>query len=389
MKAASIRRIASITLVLVAELAQTAVIRAQEVVIQVAGPWSYVTDPDDSTSVLLVAPEFADHEFLIRTGSDILATPSGADEILDDGTYKASFNATQCPSVSHPSASLYEVPKVAPQQISNIKTGTSGKRFAISLPKPCWYETVDSALAWLELDRQSSTESEFATWMVLHYQVSASTPPATLSGTNANGQLVNQPISFGIRSTAAPALSVVLYNNSNSTEDYSCDDHSAYYFDYSVRKFWSQPVPDYLFPELLNDGSTGTHGQTHQYDSDCNYTPATHPMHDATMTRGSLRESIGTIRKEIDAGEKRGLEDAKSRVANLQSQLRPRARHPMLSQVNDELKGAEAVIDNELGTVRAYHSPLGSGLLNLTEYMFVTGRVDCHAPQIDINDTVR
>lgn len=54
-------------------------IRAQEVEIEVAGPWSYAADPGDKSRVVLIAPTTAEHEFDIISGGDVSSISVGVE----------------------------------------------------------------------------------------------------------------------------------------------------------------------------------------------------------------------------------------------------------------------------------------------------------------------
>jgi hypothetical protein len=211
--------------------------------IELAGPWSYMQDPNDANRVMVIAPD-SGHTMTVFPGENAFNYFGANNTDLAVGQHKLDFatGGTTCDSNTS-SFFLYPVNVVGGPDFTNVPS------YAISLPKPCYYESmVTSRFEYNGLRKLSASdqESSFTTWMTLHYKVASTTTRAKLE----NGAL----IAFGSNSgTNKQAISIILYHDLNTPADQECDSHSRYAF-YLTENLWKATHVYRVFPKLSDSG---------------------------------------------------------------------------------------------------------------------------------------
>src|SRR6476646_2144787 len=222
----SIVRFASLLLMV---LAAAAIAHAQdiELKITVTGPWDYVEDPDDSTRVVLVAPQ-ADHH--LPPNIDF----AGGSSSLSLGRYSldiANRKAPPCKVSSPPDgkvAVLFHLPqKPTADQIRQV-IKNPGLRYAISLPKPCYHSTQESSYSIISpsaitIDAKQAEGKAYTTLMVLHYFVTADAG-GTLTSTPDKGNSSAAPVKFD---TVTKTIDIKINMDHGLDSNDECDSTSA------------------------------------------------------------------------------------------------------------------------------------------------------------------
>jgi hypothetical protein len=142
-----------------------------DVAVWVDGPWAYTDDPRDSTRIVLIAPEpTAANHFVPAIGHK-----GGALEISPDSTIQiTNLSSNPCPTCSNDNP--YRA-KVDRQRLLDLLKSKKD-RYAISLPKPDYYEEgvgQESKVGTIWWGKcypactGSSTRKSFTTQVILHY----------------------------------------------------------------------------------------------------------------------------------------------------------------------------------------------------------------------------
>jgi len=353
----------------------------KEVELEVAGPWAYVTDPSDATRVIVISPNL-NHLMTAISGGDANAY-SGQ---LGAGLYSLAFETDPCAKhrpVAPPK--LYDIPTTAVPSATQDALGAKNKRVAISLPKPCYYES------YLESHLKISTgaidertpEGNYTIWMVLHYTIQTATTSATLTGT-LDSAATFKPVTLSFQNNATPptssAISLIAYY-ANAGEDYPCDQHSAQHFDASMT-LWEQTGMYRLLPELESKGN-----QSHRY----NYNSATCPqamsgvMDDRMLSADDVLQKILKIRAALDQP---NLESATNLTKDLKERISPlwNPRPPV--EVQKDLEDSINTLEDLRKHREAFPKPWIPQFLLITQHAHSPGRADCHAAQLNIDSTV-
>ena len=236
-------------LVFLAAFTSAASFAQTEVEIEIAGPWSYVQDPADSSRIIIVSPNVG-HTMEVFKGDDAFNYPPGPS--LPLGSHRLDFATLSCGSVPAPSAHfLYPANGVSAQNIQNVLA--SGSVASMSLPKPCSYETqVEGIFKYNGIRKVTTSDPErsFTTWMTLHYKVTPSTTGAALD--KGLGAPPDIPFETNSGSTKK-GISVILHLD--TAPDQSCDSHSANAFDATL-SLWNLPHVYRAFPQVKDLGSS-------------------------------------------------------------------------------------------------------------------------------------
>jgi hypothetical protein len=256
--------VARITLSLFALTLLTSISAAQaDVEIEVAGPWSYVQDPSDSTRVILVAPNdiHVPHVMNVFMGDNAM-NPAGLNQ-LAGRIHKLDFPLAPCVHQTS-TPPLYSVSGVTRKIIKRaIKSPSS---YVISLPKPCSYQTKDDMVTRFTYKStgpvgSGDPESKLTMWMALLYKVAPTTTSAILDNQNL-------AIPFGSNNgTSTQAISIILNVPKSIYPDTKCDWHSRHIF-YLTETMWEVPHVYRAFPGLAVDNATNTNTQT-SYNYEC------------------------------------------------------------------------------------------------------------------------
>jgi hypothetical protein len=268
--------------------------------------------------------------------------------------------------------------------------GSSGARYAISLPKPCFYESYAEAKA--KTDNAHITyetpEASYTIWMVLHYKVKLNgnqVAPAVLKEIPDNGQSANSNIDFtsNIGSKTTNAISIVMYLDDDPDRD--CDQPSADVFD-AAQQLWKLKPGSRLFPQLDFVGQQ----QIARYNYNCSQAlvKAHRPEAKSTVS-GMLPADIQKVRDALKANipgkALEGLTDVRKDVARVWTTGIP-------SEVSEDLDGAEKAIKKLIDRRARCEEVDADQFLTLTLYLYknkAPGRADCHAMQLNVNSVVR
>ena len=359
-----------------------------EVEINVAGPWSYSPDPDPHHSgrIELIAPMSPDHVLRVLSGDDVQSSANIS--VPPAGSYTLDVpNLTTCSTSTTIAPSLYPLSGIAMSTISGQIS--SGNTFAISLPKPCSYESYVEARAVIGNPPLSpSQEKSFAVWMVLHYTVSA-VAPTSLQGSSSYG------LTFSASTMHPPGhigASIVLYNIS-SGEDFQCDRHSADAFDETANTLWNQSGINRWFPELYNVGGMAAGDQSHRYNGACS---TAKPRRTCSSPQGEhykkklvvvfdqIEDEINVIRTCLNSST---FGTASQYLRILNDDLITYWDGHIPEMIQEEVSSTQAAVSKEENCSVLKND----NALKLTEYIShqkFPGRTDCHAPQFDINHTV-
>lgn len=314
-------------LVLVATVRPCLAQTTTDVEVEIAGPWSYVVDPSDVQRIVVIAPH-SGHSADVFSGQDVSQYETPGDHPLELGLHRLEF--TPAPCGAHQSSSAKLLPLTV--QDSDVKSAIAakGSRYAISLPKPCYYESYVEARSIISRTTivPPTSEARYTTWMILHYKVSGSAPsPATLVERPDVGSQSSSSVDFlSNANSTEKAISIVIYLDERPKR--ICDQQSADVFDQTQDLLKLQHL-NRLFPEL--DFNMQHPQQTARYNSTCSQT---------------LAESR-------QVSEEAAAHTAKSK--------------PLVMHKNKGEKAPRTTVCPE------FHAP---------------GRADCHAPQINVNGAV-
>ena len=368
----------------------------QDVELEVAGPWDYVADPLHSDRIIVIAPTEMNHLVSIEPGGD--ATTVGKE--FDPGFYTLDFDQPFDPNkcVLHtPLIGSKPFPLRVDNTTSNNATAVSDalgaklKRFAISIPRPCYFESFRDARSLIDTKAINDVglEKAYTTWMVFHYYLPVSTQSTLLNGTSdTNGtSYSNFPIAL-TKDGSAPrpglAASIVLYFSGNVVEDYVCDGYSAAFFDTS-EQFWSLTTRHYrLFPAI----DPMTKAQTHNYNFDqakCVQKPQ--PISTEMSNEPSaFSKSILQVRNDLHESNPTkalvSLKQVKSQAGHVWGRHIP-------TEVSDDLKAAKNTIKGLMKDPTG-SSNIADKILVITEIVYkkAPGRADCHKAQFSINSAI-
>jgi hypothetical protein len=232
-------------LFLAATFISTATAQTTEAQVIVSGPWAYVEDPKDSSRVVIIAAASLGH-----LGARIFSGPDDNDEYkrFPDralGVYRLDIATGQCPgsAATVNPAKPYRIPEagqpnITAAVIAKAINGKAGQRYAVSLPKPCSYESKGTALAKISPSQITTTAAatkgdSYTTSMVLHYKVSTSTP-AKLTSTPDQGSASSESLPF-----QSNVISIVLASSEDAERinGPECDSVSAMSFVAQTRLF--------------------------------------------------------------------------------------------------------------------------------------------------------
>lgn len=236
----------------------------QEIEIQVVGPLGYVTDPSSSSYIDVIAPNASHHEMHVGPGLDWMSWDDVHQNYvnLPEGLYAIDLPLAPCSQTAPFNGALYSVPAAGGTVDPTGRLNSPHTRFAVRLPKPCSYQqTVASRMMVGPSPIVSGgAESQFATFMILHYTVVSSFGVTTITGkTDDNPQ---QPLTWTLPFTStssSPLAASIVMGTTMGTPDPDCDSDSAAFFD-QARTFWGETATLYrLFPGVdpttLNQGS--------------------------------------------------------------------------------------------------------------------------------------
>jgi hypothetical protein len=354
----------------------------KEVELEVAGPWAYITDPSHSDRIIVISPN-VNHLMAVIAGGNA----NNFNGQLAPGIYTLGLNTAPC-AAHHPvmRPKLYDVMTDAVPGAVGKALGAKNARFAVSLPKPCYYESYlesHAKVATSAID-EKTPEGTYTIWMSLHYTVPASTTFATLDATLDSGGTYNQTAILFLNSAwppSASAISVIAYYG-YAGEDYTCDLHSAEHFD-AAMLLWGQNGFRRLFPELDATGK-----QSHRY----NYSSAKCPqqkqlgaMDETMITADSLLETINDIRKNLP---RRDLQESIEQVTKLQATIVSLWTPQPPTDIQLDLQNSIDLLRRMKQRGERFPEDLTSQFLKVTQIGRAPGRADCHAMQLNIDSTV-
>jgi hypothetical protein len=368
----------------------------KNVEIEIAGPWDYVVDPGHTDRIVVIAPASNNHVMRILSGGN----PNASGSAIEPGYYTLdfdqTFDSTKCPPPA-PLNGSKPYPLVVDTSTSATTIGNAlgakGQRYAISIPKPCNFESYSDVRAIISTNPITNPTSEgaYTIWMALLYTVPNSTQSVLLNGvpdTSTAPPYVNLPITFatGVVPSTASAISAVMYFDGFVKEDYICDSYSAAYFDLD-EQFWKLKNPHYrLYPELDTNEN-----QTHHYLYDQTQCPQkflANPMGKMSQSSHTLLDSTARVRSYVRESKPKEAQEALEQVRADAAQL---WQGQVPQNVADDLKNASETIDRLIKNPESYQKIDASRFLRLTDlaFLLVPGRADCRKAQISINGAVQ
>jgi hypothetical protein len=360
---------------------------AQEVEIEVAGPWSYLTDSSMPNRIILVAPNLKEHEFHALSGSD--AFPPSGDKPITTGPYMLNLTGSDkmnCPANPPPMGSKpYQLSVTDRRVLSDAVQAKSGG-YAVSLPKPCSLESYVDYRAKIDVNRikTGTPEVSYTTWMVLHYTLPAAPTSAALqdsTGAISVASLFFQPSTQ--HPTETPAISFVLYNPVLA-QDPTCDLHSAATFDAIVSGLWGITNLYREFPELYDEWAAGYLEQTHRYSATCTDHLDASAMAMTAPRREVVTELIDSLREALA---KSDFPAAKKKLDDLRSALAAELHAPIPLLIQNDLASTADAIAKAIRKKPAH--PINTDLLMARIMSHRSpGRTDCHSAQVSINEAV-
>jgi len=359
----------------------------KDVEIEVVGPWSIAPDPRPSAGpsrLVLIAPITAktQHQVDVYPGGDAYSYKKD----VTAGSYSLNFtfDPNNCDGNQQSNLLSFVPVQVSPNDVLSV-INSPNNRYAISLPKPCYFETYLDARSIVSATpiKDASGDRRYSTWLKFHYRVATSVTSASFGGnSDASGMISPYPIPFNASAhpPKSQALTVVLYDEKDP-EDYDCDSHSAMFFDASVVGLWKQTGVFRLFPEL-----DGGHNQSGAYNLTCSQIPGKSGMIASTPDRAWFLEQIGSIRNALRSSDIGGIERGVSKLKEGLAQVLGN-RFPLA--IDDDL-AAVSRIKNFLQQDKAnkFQAINADEYLRVTEYIVTAGRTDCHSMQINVNNAV-
>jgi hypothetical protein len=272
-----------------------------DVEVEVAGPWSYVADPSDGHRVIVIAPH-SSHSVAIFSGQDASQYKSAPHNPVS-GLHRLEF--TPAPCGAHPDSytKLYPVAVKDDPGDSDVDSaiGAKGNRYAVSVPKPCYYESYAESRSKVSPNgiTPQTTDANYTTWMILHYKVKGTMPaPASLIEKPDVGVQGSSPVDFSsnVNNSNTKAISIVIFLDEDP--DRKCDQQSADVFDQTTDLLNLKRL-NRLFPELDYDPQHPK--QTARYNRRCSPIAA-EPRQgtDGALAQATVKGDSHEMRKDHD-----------------------------------------------------------------------------------------
>lgn len=367
----------------------------KEVEIEIAGPWEYV--PDAKPENIIIFSPASDHSMIAFNSGDANDTANSAlhPVIVKPGIHQLTldFDPKDC-AKTHPAPpldKLYPV-KSDPATITNVvENNNKGKRFALLLPRPCYYESYLDVRAKIDTAALSlgSKEKNYTTWMVFHYTVKNDVTTAHLMLKNDSTPGVTTPWDLTFSKSSYPpttyAVSIDMYFSGQAKEDYTCDKHSANFFDAALGPtFWNVNNVYRLFPELDHTGK-----QTNRYNYDPNVCQQVRSM-SSSHSNETIASLVGTIRAKLRMLP--GPQDPTDQLTALRREVDESFEGTARSAADQDIDEASRTIKNVLDRQKPCASAVADQLLSVTLYISDNkspGRADCHSMQFNVADAIQ
>jgi hypothetical protein len=342
----------------------------------VAGPWTYVADPDHPGRVVAIAPEALHHRLAVVSGENADNYSQGIP--LPAGKYEIDFPTVSCPPkpAGKRPAKPYPIDRVPALGIQAAVNGLTVSRFAFSLPAPCYYESFREYES--KIDQHPETLSQgtkYTTWMILHYSV-PSVGLATLAGRPDSGFFVyNVSVQFG-SNTGGPAKAISLVMAAPDPDnDTTCDVVSSESFLLSLKLFGIKNLA-VQFPET-SDGV-----QTSLYSCQ------------KGLTLAAIFESISQVRINLRSPTRAEIDKARQNLQGLNTVVKELWADKVPENVQTDLQETSSLLEH-MTTDTAIHGIGLQQVLDVTEHeamkksFFKPGAGDCRSAQLNINGAVR
>jgi hypothetical protein len=230
--------------------------------IEVAGPWAYVADPGDTNRIIVIAPADG-HLIEVFPGHDV-TQPADLPQSPGLGVHRLEFATVPCGSPTRSTAKLF--PLTVSDADVKAAIGATNKRYGISLPKPCYFESRPDSEARSKIGSSQSAltapDKPYTTWMVLHYKMNGPTTTANLVVQPDSGGTSTKTLNFLSSPSGSTAQGISVIASMDTGPDQHCDKYSAEAFD-AATGLWNQKFYR-LFPEV--DASSV---QKPNYDTTC------------------------------------------------------------------------------------------------------------------------
>jgi hypothetical protein len=367
-----------------------------EITVNVGGPWTYVADPSGAPRIYLISPKTSHH-----LDAEIAPKPSAhRDPYLLPGIYALNIaRLTTCATTSS-KVSPYRIKGVSDTAIKQA-LAKSGSRYAILLPKPCYYTEKESSVSKISESPITSSSSSvkgdpYTTSAVLHYFISSPNGGAVLTGKSDDGtQTYNDQIPY------RTSIRIRMQADSQFGDtDLYCDSTSAQSFLDEVNLFGRSRYV--WFPYLNDDGNQA--GNQGYYLDDCQKGPTLAAIQSDMKAALFATEKIQIVegyfsRRSPKKEAQEALSDLVRAVNSFKSASFKRQRKgdpamPTLEAANTELataqKKMESLTDPTEKGVEKEDEASTPVLPKTSQYvnMYSPGSADCHGAQTSINDTI-
>jgi len=356
-------RVAAILLMVLLSMGIAGAQQNSEVLITVTGPWAYMQDPDNKDRIVIMAPDLTGHG---HYPAQIYPWPDGQNGSLLAGQYKLVIENqgtcdAQAPHGAEQKATFFPLPKHFPQpgvdQIRKV-IRTAGPRFAISLPKPCYYSSWHASYSIISenpipIPKTGERDAEGETYTidtVLHYFVTA-VAPATLTSTPDGQAQSTSHVPFQVNK-----IEIDVRSDNSSPATPVCDAMSADSFRKEIAPFLPAKTQIHVwFPDLVLGHQPGNKGHYHEQCNDALMMPAnTAKMQkdNASKALAGISALKGYVEKPVPGQE----ETMKEHVTTIEASIRslqgalPKggsATKPAFAEANQELKVARKALGSK------------------------------------------
>ncbi len=384
-------------------LAASGIANAQnvEATITVTGPWSYAQDPDDPNRVVIVAPQAAHHLAPQINSARTQTLPHGT-TFLFQGRYKLDIGnrAPTCDVTSPPAGSaavVFSLPKKATAQTVASVIKTKGARYAISLPKPCYYSSAATSYSIINASQitTAATQAEgkaYTTLMVLHYFVTAAAGNTLTSSPDA-GNASTSPLEFD-----QGKIGIEIQADKQLGSNDECDSTSADSFAGEVALFTKQKFHVW-FPQF-DQQSGKQEGNKGHYLARCKDPVMLDHVLTAAMQsdRPAVSEALNKIKdveNYLESPSPQKSQNAQTALDEIQASInglhsnqfrKGQFNKPTLDQANRELKAAKEQVagkkSEKTGVFDGRHLSKATTFLDV---LFSAGSGDCHGAQTSVD----
>ena len=272
-----------------------------DVELELSGPWSYAPDPWHKGRIIVAVPD-AGHSLKVFTGDDPLYSGTHQETPSNTTIHRLNFHSVGGCGTNASTFNLYPPPKGAQGVDVKTKLTTHFSGYAISLPKPCYFQQMSASRMKYGAAHLGDTDKDFpfTTVMTLHYKARKTTRKARFEAGSGLS-----PVPFGSNSAAHKlGISIVAYIDSSVGADTTCDKHSGHAF-YQTEMLWGLTTVNRLFPEI-RETNGNSNEQLNVYADCCIQDKDSDPMASSCpqgVAPKSESKTPDAVAKPVDAGQ--------------------------------------------------------------------------------------